>query len=93
MRLSLRLLFPNKVWARGEWVKCSPRYMRGVESYGKKVKSEKRKARILAELKAMGVKPRVRRKMSKYYITLRAYHASLQDPKRAQRTRSMWRSA
>jgi len=47
-------------------VECKPpvgeRYQRGIASYGKKVKSEKRKERILAELKAMGVKPRVRRK-------------------------------
>ena len=41
----------------------SARYLRGKASYGKKVKSEKRKQRILAELNAMGVKPRIRRKM------------------------------
>ena len=43
----------------------SARYRKGIASYGKPVKSEKRKARIIAELNAMGVKPRLRRKMAK----------------------------
>lgn len=43
----------------------SKRYAKGIASYGKKVNSEKRKARIIAELNKMGVKPRVRRKMGR----------------------------
>lgn len=46
----------------------SARYQRGIASYGKKVNSEERKMRILAELRAMGVKPRVRRKMGRCEI-------------------------
>ena len=51
----------------------SARYLRGIASYGKKVNSEERKQRILAELNAMGVKPRIRRKMRR---TMVGYDAS-----------------
>ncbi len=49
---------------------CQPskRYAAGLSSYGKKVRTDKRKARIIAELNAMGVKPRVRRPMGRRVI-------------------------
>lgn len=76
-------------WLRGQdpRIKPSSRYAAGLESYGKKVKSEKRKARILAKLNLSGVKPRMRRKMRRRYITMEQYRASMQDPKRMQSTR------
>lgn len=49
----------------------SARYKAGLASYGKKVKTEKRKARIVAELNAMGVKPRIRRKAITHRVILR----------------------
>jgi len=59
-RWTLRDILPLSYFTKVE--NPSERYLKGIASYGKKVKSEKRKERILAELKAMGVKPRVRRK-------------------------------
>lgn len=49
----------------------SERYKKGLASYGRKVRSDKRKARIIAELNAMGVKPRVRRPMGRRVTVLK----------------------
>lgn len=63
----------------------SARYKAGIASYGKPVNSERRKARIIAKLNAMGVKPRIRRKMGRKIISYDLYLWMLRHPKRSAR--------